>query len=269
MVIETLQRVEIRETSLEELGQMMGIPIKLLPWWGSRRQSGRSGVERQRMWLCPADPILPKKSPEVRDGFIILWAGECHFRGRWHREQHNHRQTIEIKDAKDQAILVEIRAYTSVRSRYLLGMDGTAPFIVQVVRRVESVEEAFQWLMPNRVKEAIIQGLDVKCQGDWFFIPYNREPNLHQWDDTLIYRLYKRNHLYRNFQLCYSGAPTRHRASLVVYNSVFLLPCEVPIVKGKVQAPDHEVLNLKDWHLAIRNRSHPWRNTRRDNRRDD
>jgi len=269
MVIETLQKVETRETSLEGLGQMMGIPIKVLPWWGSRRQGSRSRSGGVEMWLCPADPILPKKRPEIRDGFIILWAGECHYRGRWHREQHNHRQTIEVKDVRDHAILIEIRAYTSIRSRYLIGIDGTAPYIVQVFRRLESVEEAFQWLIPKRVKESIIQGLDVKRQGDWFFIPYNREPNFNEWDDFLHYGLYRRNHLFRNFPLVYNGAITRHRASLVVYNSVFGLPCEAPIVKGKVRAPDHEVLNLKDWHLAIRNRSHPWRNTSRDRRGDD
>lgn len=268
MVTKTLARVEVRETSLEELAHSMGIPIRILPWWGSRRQGADSGLGGVKSWLCPAAGNGLKRRPEVLDGMICVWKGKCGFHDGY--RIHTHKQEVEVKDAGNRAILVAIRSCGGVISHHLLGMDNTAPYVVQVSSRVQTVDAAFQWLIPKKVKEAVIQGLDVKRQGDWFFIPHSRDPNLNKWDDFLHYGLYKRNHLYRNHPLVYNGALTRHRASFVVYNSILGLPCEAPIVKGKVRAPDHEMLNLgNQWHLGIRNRSHPWRNTQARNQGDD
>ena len=253
------ERVETREIHIEELGRMMGIPIKLLPWWGSRRAgnvSGRGGVQR---WQCPAAYTAAARRPEVRGKVICVFAGECHSKEH-QKHRRRHRQTLEVIDAQGQAILIELKVYCA--SRWLLGVDEGTPYVVPVVLRVQSVNEAFDWLMPKKVKEAAAQGLDVKRQGDWFFIPHTREPNLNEWDDHLYYRLYIRNHLYRLFHLCYTGYETRHRASEVVYNCIFGMPCEVPVVRGRVTAPDHKTLRLEGWHLAIRNRSHQNRNQR-------
>lgn len=257
----TEQKVEVKQTSLEELGRSMGIPLRVMPWWGSLRR----GRER---WPCPAGGQSLKKQPEIRDGVVYLWAGPCRHQSHYHGP-HTHRQAIEVKDARNQAILIAIRSCGGVVSHHLFGVDDKAAYVVRVSRRAAMVDDALQWLMPKMVKEAIIHGLDVKRQGDWFFIPRSREPNLHEWDDHLHYGQYKRNHLYKNRSLVYNGALTRHRATFVVYNSVLGLPCEAPIVKGKVRGPDHETLVLDQWHLAIRNRSHPWRNTQRENRVDD
>ncbi|GAJ01994.1 unnamed protein product, partial [marine sediment metagenome] len=171
--------LEHRGVSLEELGHSIGVPVRVLPWWGSRRQGMK--------WLCPAEGGSLKKLPEIRDGVICVWAGPCrhfsHYRG-----PHTHRQDIEIKDAGSQAILISIRSCAGVISHHLLGVDGSAPYIVRVSQKAQTIDAAFQWLIPKKVKEAIIAGLNVKRQGDWFFIPYNREPNLHAWDDFLHYR---------------------------------------------------------------------------------
>jgi len=261
--------VETRPVSLEELGEELGIPIKVRPWWGSRRQgadSGRGGVKR---WVCPADYNNRKRNPEIQGGKITLWQGPCHYNKGY--RPHTHAQIIEVKDACYQGMLITIRLGNTQASlsQFLLGMDSGKPYSVQVGLQCQTTNEALSWLVPKMVKAAIAQGVDVKRQGDWFFIPHNREPNFNQWDDLRRYGWYILNHLYRNYQLVYNGATTRHRATLVVYNSVLGLPCAAPIVKGKVRAPDHDALILDQWHLAIRNRSHPHRNARLNNRVDD
>ena len=267
MVTAIETRVKTRQITLEELGRELGIPIKVRPWWGSVRHHfpPRRG-ERHIQWPCPAEFQNRKKNPEAQGGKIILWEGQCHYDKGY--KPHTHAQVIEVKDARYQAMLITIRLgnVKASLSQFLLGMDSGRPYAVQVGLCCQTTNEALSWLVPKMVKSAIAQGLDVKRQGDWFFIPHNREPNLNMRDDLLLYGLYKRNLLCRNSHLIYNGAATRHRATLVVYNSVNGLPCEAPIVKGKVRAPDHDTLVFDQWHLAVRNRSHPWRNARGNNR---
>ena len=267
--LETKQ-VETRQISLEEQGRELGMPIRVRPWWGSVREPviSRQDEKRHIRWACPAEFNNRKKNPEIQGNEIILWAGRCYYSKGY--KPHTHTQIIEVKDARYQAMLIIIRLgkTKASRSQFLLGMDSGKPYVVQVGLCCQTTNEALSWLVPKLVKRAIAQGLDVKRQGDWFFIPHSREPNLHEWDKHLLYGLYQRNHLYRNYQLVYSGVATRHRATLVVYNSALGLPCEAPIVKGKVRAPDHGTLVFDQWHLAIRNRSHPHRNARSDNHDD-
>ena len=45
------------------------------------------------------------------------------------------------------------------------------PFVVILNSRVSSVSEAYESLKPKAVKDALKAGLDVKRQGEWFFIP--------------------------------------------------------------------------------------------------
>ncbi|GAH33695.1 unnamed protein product, partial [marine sediment metagenome] len=192
--LKTRERVEIRRLNLEEFGEMVGVPIKVRPWWGSIRrrfstvlmQVRIDGLESEEpevgrkehlTWECPADGRNRKKAPEVQDGVIIVWEGQCGYKGAY--DKHTHAQTIEVKSVAHQAMLISLRLSETARSYFLLGVDGGSPFVVQVTKRPQTVDEAFQWLMPKKVKEAVIQGLDVKRQGDWFFIPTSREPRLH------------------------------------------------------------------------------------------
>ena len=251
-----VKQVGIQEITLEELGKQLGMPIRVHPWWGSRRQ--RFGDTRR--WSCSAEFNNVKRNPEIQSGEIILWQGPCHYDKGY--RPHTHTQIIEVKDARPGAMLITIRLGNTKASlsQFLLGMDAGRPYAVRVGLRCQTINEALSWLVPKMVMGAVAQGLDVKRQGDWYFIPYAREPNFNEWDDALRYGQYKLNHLYRNSQLVYNGALTRHRANFVVYNSILGLPSAAPIVKGKVRAPDHTPLILDRWHLAIRNRSHPWRN---------
>lgn len=291
MVTKTLElekTADILKPNLEELGQLLGIPIKVKPWWGSVREYSRrsckdcghwvwqEGPERfwcsqctrskaleltilapvKRRWLCPKN----QKRIEIESGFITIWEGRCGCLGAY-RGPHTHGQRITVKSAASKAILLLIQGTSRVQ--FLIGMDGATPYAVQVISRLNTVDEAFQWLMPNLVKRAIVEGKEVKRQGDWFFIPTDRQPVVHIHGEDYGARPYTTNRLYRGAFLVYSLAQTRHWASQVCYQSVFSLPCPAPLVKGKVTTPDHPPLHLEDWHIGVRNRSHPWRNTRR------
>lgn len=289
MVI-TLQRekIETKQLTLEELSEEIGLPIVVRPWWGSVRRSTlhilnrvrvdgagtvdemeELGRKRHSEWLCPADGRNQKKNPEIQDGEIVLWEGQCQHKSCYHGT-HTHAQIIEVKDARPGAMLITIRIGNTKASlsQFLLGMDSSRPYAVQVGLRCQTINEALDWLVPKMVKNAIAQGLDVKRQGDWFFIPTDKEPNQYNyygepvrvWGSTPRLNASK---LYRGVALTYSGIQTRHTAGLAVYKSVLGLPCQAPFVKGKIKAPDHEPLFLPNWHIGIRNRSHPWRNEHR------
>jgi hypothetical protein len=53
------------------------------------------------------------------------------------------------------------------------------PFLVQVPENgtpITSINQAYDCLMPNEVKDAIANGKHVKRQGEWFFIPTETNP---------------------------------------------------------------------------------------------
>lgn len=53
------------------------------------------------------------------------------------------------------------------------------PFLVQVPENgtpITSIDQAYDCLMPNEVKDAIANGEHVKRQGEWFFIPTKTNP---------------------------------------------------------------------------------------------
>jgi hypothetical protein len=45
------------------------------------------------------------------------------------------------------------------------------PFLCQILGQPNSIAEAYEMLKPQRVKEALADGKQVKRQGEWFFIP--------------------------------------------------------------------------------------------------
>ena len=298
MVTETKERVEARPITLEELGREVGIPIKVHPWWGSLRERKHlvhkkcenmvypelgsrtryfcpkcqetvliKDTERRyilsRSWPCPGGEYGNQiRWPEVRNGVIIVWEGKCGLEvpgsgGRYPR--HSHRQTVEVLDIDGQIILVSIRV-SGAWSNFLLGMDDGHPFVRPVKRREATVQDGLDSLVPNKVREAFILCLDVKRQGDWYFIPVQKPPKLNggfgPWVPLSSPSL-RGGKLYRGAALVY-GEQTRHTGGLVVYQSVLGLPRPAPFVKGVVKAPDHPPLRLNGWHLAIRQRQVTW-----------
>ncbi|MBA7623091.1 hypothetical protein ES703_30483 [subsurface metagenome] len=270
----TRERVEVERISLEQLGEMVGIPIVVRPWWGSAREGSTSGAGGVSRWVCPGGHTgNQKRRPEVQnlahvslppDLRIVLWEGACRLKTPYRTRYgygHTHGQSIEVKSIGDRAMLVVIRL-SSIPSLFLLGMDGEAPYAVQVPCRLNTTNEALDWLMPNIVRQAIEQGLEVKRQGDWYFIPRDRPPASYGYYS----RVYgsrpelKTNTLYRGAALVFNCTQTRHTGGMVVYQTLQGVNGPAPLVKGNVRAPDHPTLKLEDWHTGVRNRSHPWRN---------
>lgn len=286
---------ETKQITLEELGKELGIPIKVRPWWGSVRERKRvvhkkcnhiifpyfgfhrncyycsdckqvveeSDTERcyvfSREWPCPGGQYHNRiKWPEIRNGAIIVWEGPCRARPGKRSPFHNHRQTVEVLDVDGQLILVSIRVSTAW-SNFLLGIDDGHPFVRPVRRRETTVQDALDWLVPNKVREAFTLGLDVKRQGDWYFIPTTRKIRLHRCGSHVPLSApgLDSNKLYRGAVLVY-GEQTRHTGGLVVYQSVLGLPYPAPFVKGVIKAPNHQPLCLEGWHMAIRQRQATW-----------
>jgi len=258
---------EIRQVSLiEDLGKILGIPIKVLPWWGSVRRRHLNG-DRRWYWDCPGGMAYTRiKRPEIKKGVILLWEGPCRYKPSYY-DRHNHSQTIELKSIaeKSKALLITIRA-SGYFSQYLIGMDEGSPYVVPVRRSLKTAEEALDWLMPNIVKEAVAQGLTVLRQGDWYFIPTNRKPKRCPDSSQIAGSApsLRVNTLYNGAFLVYNSTQTRHRGTQVCYQSIQGLPGPAPLVKGKVTAPNHKPLYLNDWHIGVRNRSTPWRNVDRE-----
>lgn len=281
----TLMRTEQKVETLPEIGERIGIPIEVRPWWGSRRQRASryhrkcgdflglidrycphchepvrpKDVElRQRWprrWLCPGEYSYARvKWPEIQNGTVVLWEGPC--RDRYNGRFHKHRQELEVLDVADQALLLKATVSWN-SSHFLIGIDDGHSFVTLVVRRCTTVQDAFDWLVPNKVREAMILGLDVKRQGDWFFIPSEKPPRIHPHGDEMrwLSPSLRKNALYRGVPLAYRFEQTRHTGGLVVYQSVQRLPYPAPLVKGNVKAPGHPTLHLNTWHIGIRRRS--------------
>lgn len=292
MVIEVRPRdtveVEVLVDPLVRLKMVAGeldIPIVIRPWRGSRRALNRrihtgcggdvfvwEEIGQARCRKCFKDiPVsateieqIPHtwehptvKYPEVQGGVVVFWQGPCG------NKKHRHTQTLEVKAVGPTAFLVRIEA-GGAGTNILVGVDDDHPFGTPVPRRITTVEEAFDWLAPKRVREAMVAGLDVKRQGDWFFVPADSlpivddRPSDHRYDRVrgAQPRIYRRK-LYQWALLVYNGNQTRHRGEQVVYHTLLRFNGEVPRVRGDVTAPDHPTLHLETWHVGVRRRTLP------------
>jgi hypothetical protein len=66
------------------------------------------------------------------------------------------------------------------KNHYVCGMDEGSYFISLLPKKVKTVKEAFESLKPKEVREiekssgdpnSILNGIEIKRQGEWFFIP--------------------------------------------------------------------------------------------------
>lgn len=166
---------------------------------------------------------------------------------------------MQILDVEERAMLVLVPVRDDgYMIKVLIGVDSpmTLPFVTQVKKGVATVSEAFDSLVPIAVKRAIEAGLDVKRQGDWYFIPSAKTPSAgsfvpyRPWGQRET-RTLKDGVLYSGWE---SSIETRHAATHVLHR-----PNGRPFVKGTVIAPNHPDLDLGDhWHLAIRRKEAKW-----------
>jgi hypothetical protein len=292
MVMETITRVKEEEAvGVVEAGQRIGVPVIIRPWWGSCRRlferrhkkcgkrvyqdwyrrfrcfnCGISVEEKETEvirlepgeWICPARDRQAIKWPLVDHDRVIMWEGRCGARygagqrKRYNSDIHIHSQQIEVLDVSTTAMLVLI-SVVKHRLRFLIGMDDGHPFVHVVNRRQNTVEKAFDYMMPLPVFNAQMHGCDVKRQGDWFFVPRsffrgrqiaNEEKRLRPWPGNWDAESGV------DYGTIYTWAPldsSRHLAERLIHTWPYNL------VKGSVTAPDHPTLQMEDWHCAIRN----------------
>jgi len=252
--IEARVATKIRKTPfLQDLGEILGIPIEVKPFWPlvRRRYLDNSGW----YWDCSAGGVDRIKRPEVRNGQILLWEGPCKKKPAYGNRYHKHAQILEFVATAEKAILVRIRIGRNY-AQYLVGVDEGSPYAVPVSRSLETVEEVFNWLIPKVVKEAIAQGLDVKRQGDWYFIPTNRVPYRYSNGSSVnVEGPYRQGCIYNGAPLIQMNTRTitNHTAGRICYSTPH------PLVRGNIRSPGHKTVYLGDWHLAVRNKSTPWR----------
>jgi len=170
---------------------------------------------------------------------------------------------LEILDIGESALLIRFGSELGTQ-HFIFGKDGNMgqPFVTQVGRKVRALTDAFDFLMPKIVKEAIAQGLDVKRQGDWFFIPV-KEPKCKKSFKCSVYRNLegrridaglRPNVLYHDWRFL----ETRH----TVRGEIIFRAVGRHYVRGTIDAPDHPSLSLGvQWHLAVRRNSLNWENS--------
>ena len=267
---------------LRLIGEELEIPIAVRPWWGSRRRGlrmrhkgcgteifpserphcwtcgknlGRLEVStwHDGRWVCPAGSnYYDKRWPEVESGVVVLWEGQCGVKnGQKGRGTHLHRQSLEILDRGATAFLLRVTVGHGSLN-FVVGRDGGAPFVTAVSKAATTLEDAFRWMMPKAVQHAVDAGIDVKRQGDWFFVPLGREPR----PDRADYQPQPNRPLATEGPRSHRLYRTRHVGDCVAYLSILEAPGYVsPVVKGTVTAPDHPPLTLEDWHVGMRRRA--------------
>lgn len=166
---------------------------------------------------------------------------------------------LELVDVGESALLARFTASAGSKNQFIFGRDGNGqPFVTQVSTKIKTITDAFDYLMPRVVKEAISQGLGVKRQGDWFFIPVPEPKFRHSYKPTFYFNL-EGLHMTRKIRqgVLYYGSSfqeTRHTTNgEILYRSVGR-----HFVKGTIHTPDHPPLGLRGWHLAVRRFSHNW-----------
>jgi hypothetical protein len=117
------------------------------------------------------------------------------------------------------------------------------PFLVQLPKAVKSIKEAYDSLIPTEVKRAMLKGLDVKRQGEWFFIPVKGQ---HTPDPVREEDKQWQRGPYRPMTLRAGNNSPNHATQGVA---------KLMLVKGKVthSGREHADMLLKGWHKAIPN----------------
>lgn len=108
-------------------------------------------------------------------------------------------------------------------SDYLCSMDEGSYFVSKLLKRADSVDEAFQALKPEDVLQAEAKGLEVKRQGEWYFIPIDTTPRPEFWKRLIEWDMKPKFELPRpttsaNIHICNRGI--NYKGLLIVTGSV-------------------------------------------------
>ncbi len=175
--------------------------------------------------------------------------------------------------------------YADDGNRFLCGHDERDWFVAAVPERVSTIRDAMRALMPDPVREAAhgVSPVETarrrngvfKRQGEWFFVPVDRE-----FPDALVHgnepiqrTMWSKPHvceeLYReNGQTVYvvgrdmfTAEEYRERAQRD--EEFAKRPSHIRVAnpdvyaRGAIRHPDHATLHLKGWHRVLLNREQP------------
>lgn len=199
------------QLGVRAVGDIIGVPVVIRPWWGSRRQLydrrhikcrqmvsgiGNSPGERwcfhcnewvpaadiktirlnPGKWVCAAGWNNQLKWPTVVGDHVVMWEGECRERYRA-AQMKRYGSATHVHQQTLEVLDFTITAMLvriSVVNRYLhflIGRDDGHPFVQVVTRKLTTVAAAFDYLVPVPVDKAQRLGFHCPRQGDWWFVP--------------------------------------------------------------------------------------------------
>ena len=92
------------------------------------------------------------------------------------------------KEIPEKAHFIGSQLFSVSGTKFLFDIDRVEikhgifnPFLVQIPdaeNQIDTIEKAYQSLIPVAVQKAMDEGLDVKRQGEWFFIPTHFDPTV-------------------------------------------------------------------------------------------
>jgi len=92
------------------------------------------------------------------------------------------------KEIPEKAHFIGSQLFSVSGTKFLFDIDRVEikhgifnPFLVQIPdaeNQIDTIEKAYQSLIPVAVQQAMNEGLDVKRQGEWFFIPTHFDPTV-------------------------------------------------------------------------------------------
>lgn len=165
--------------------------------------------------------------PRVIEGTIVFDVGIG-----YRSNKHLHGQNAYVLDVADNMAVVQVRKFGDMFGaglwNYLIGIDQGIPWIAHVPKKVGTVAQAVERLMPAEVRRARARGLQVQRQGDFFFVPARR--------------------VLQGEYLTAVAIDDDHVADELVR-------CKTTIfVRGRVRHGHHATVELGTvWHRAIRN----------------
>jgi len=125
---------------------------------------------------------------------------------------------------------------------FICGMDEGSYFVSELPNKVNSVKDAFLLLMPKLARDAITQGIEVKRQGEWFFIPPK--------DSMISVPKHKVKDELKMQALPFEQNSAQHTVTRMILNGKMIF------AKGFVRHSRHEHRTLKlgdDFHIAMKN----------------
>lgn len=199
------------QLSVRAVGDIIGVPVVIRPWWGSRRQlfdilhikckhtvshmTNSAGdrwcfqceefvpaadLKIMRLkpgkWICAAGWNNQLKWPAVVGDHVVMWEGRC--RAQYYAAQMKRYGSATHVHRQTLEILdfsttaMLLRVVVGNRHlHFLIGRDDGHPFVQVVARRLTSVAAAFDYLVPVPVAKAQRLGFHCPRQGDWWFVP--------------------------------------------------------------------------------------------------